>query len=153
MICQPCKDAADANPGVPHTPCKIDCGCQHGKPWECAPDSMPEGYAGYLDALPDDHPRRRAYEEATGRALPPRGSTVQRCSRKEPHAEHLPCLGVQAVDLGEMAGHCCFAGCTLTTCSKCGASYCVNGGMHHCPVQRDALGRPPQPQGGAEAMP
>lgn len=31
-------------------------------------------------------------------------------------------------------GHCCFAGCTLTTCTSCGAERCINDG-HLCTGQ------------------
>lgn len=77
--------------------------------------------------------------------------------RREERAAVARVRALDDLGLGDMAGHCCFAGCTLVTCAWCGRRYCVRG-MHACAELggrdgRDALGRPSQPQGGPEAMP
>jgi hypothetical protein len=67
MICEPCKAAADAG-NLQHgeTVCEqaVSCTCQHGYNLECDPD--PNGFGGYLDALPENDPRRLAYEARVG---------------------------------------------------------------------------------------
>lgn len=40
------------------------------------------------------------------------------------------------IDFPGMAGHCCFAGCTLVTCGSCGQQHCVRG-LHFCPPKDD----------------
>ena len=64
--CEHCTE----NAGKPHAPCKDRCPCQHGKPHEMSPIEG-QGFAGYLNGLPADHPERKAYEERTGIRLSP----------------------------------------------------------------------------------
>jgi hypothetical protein len=43
------------------------CGCAHGSPIEMDPN--PNGFQGYIDALPPDDPRRQEYERRQQRRL------------------------------------------------------------------------------------
>lgn len=73
MICPSCSQAADVG-NLEHGEAKCDCPesctCQHGFNLECDPDESDGHFAGYLDALPADDPRRLAYEARIGRKIP-----------------------------------------------------------------------------------
>lgn len=74
MICEPCSIAAEAAAlqGIHKHPEEVctnpaTCACQHGTPLEMDPN--PEGFQGYLDALPPSDPRRIAYEDRVKRKI------------------------------------------------------------------------------------
>lgn len=70
MICPPCAAAADAgNLDHGETVCDspLTCPCFHGTFLE--QDADHSEVPAYLDALPEDDPRRLAYEQRVGRKI------------------------------------------------------------------------------------